>query len=1394
MPVDDSALLETLAPYVPATLLRQALAGALPEPGVPVFIEAAALFADFSGFTPMTERLAGHGRVGAEALTRLLNGIFTPLITLIWERGGDVAHFSGDALIAFFARAPRHRRASVARAALDCSLAMQRVMREQFASVTALGEQFPLQMKIGVGFGPAVTLNVGLSEDGLYREFVLAGPALEHAVAAEDRAHVGEVLYHWPALPLAARECSLVERRDEFAVMGAVHAPARAVAPPEAGVRALDPDRRARLLAALRPYLPGHIVKELAEGQSDDALASLRSVTSLSVDFRGLDYMDPAHGPLLQAYIAGTQRTVQRYGGHLNRVLVGDKGSQLHIFFGAPTSYEDHVARALHCALALQAETPAFVSSQRIGIATGPVFAAPVGSPQRREYTVMGDAVNLSFRLVMACESGEILVDAATQARDAQARFIFQSLGALHVKGKAAPVEIARLQAERVAGSQFISHYLISRGHRPVGRAEELAVIVQVSAAALAGRAQELAICGPAGVGKSRLVEEVVQAWMRAGPHVLGFGGDCQSHLGDTPYVPWRNLLRGFFNLQEDDGPDESRQKIENLVNELCPQWREWAALPGDLAGVDLPESAVLRGFDERQRRARLHEVVVDLLLARAARAPLLLLFEDVHWADGPSLELLDALAAALARAPQYAVLVCLAFRPGAPVEQAALLRAAACTRIDLSDLPTEDGEALVRELLGAIEPARAAERLVALVVRRTQAEGRCNPLFIEEFIHSLFDTGLLVETGAGCRIALDDPDDIDRVELQVPGTLEGLLLARIDRLSTPNRNLLQVASVVGREFTYPEVRSAYAPPVARDELIERMRLLDEADFTRLAQLEPELAYLFRHALTHEVTYGSLPFARRAELHGRIGAFLETAYADRPEAVCAQLAHHFARASLADKALTYALLAGEQAHGLYALREALHFYDQAEEHLAQGDLAAGRWRDALRLALDRADTLRLLGHPERARADAERALALAREHGDQDAEVRALILLAMLCSWQQRMAEFMLAADEAVQLAERYGYVQRLPAALRWRGEAYRAAGDVEAARVDFERGASLAREQGNRQDLGQLVQAQARLAFSHNRFDEALIALEQALALHREAGARPAAAAALSNISLVQLRRGYPAEALAASTQAIAVAEAAGANDRVPYFIDGLGEAQCVLGDYAQAESVFHRALDLFEQMKDENGRGYVQLRLGRECLLDQGRRAEAETVLRESLALAQRADDRENVVQALAALGQCRWEAGDAAGAYATWDEAAALCTTPDLAWWAPELCVRRARALLAAGELERARAEAERAVQAIQTLGGCPDWAGPAWLVQALAAERLAHDPLGDSRPRELFERAVAGARRRSRRIELARCLHAAGRYFAANADPGLHAQGVEWQAEAEGYFREMNVPET
>ncbi|MCP5094343.1 MAG: hypothetical protein GY943_02190, partial [Chloroflexi bacterium] len=385
-------LARRLAAYLPVTVTRQILHEELPRPGDAHWVDSATLFADMSGFTSMAEALAADGPRGAEELNRALLITFTALIKAIHDAGGAVSHFHGDAMMVYFLDTDGRAAAR----ALACARFMQSLMLTSFArmSVRRAGSEqmtFSLTIKIGVGYGRSLQLVVG--DPGQSMEFVLAGTAVDEAVDAQQRAESGQVVASHTVLQKAG-----LPTIGAFRVMNEV--PPVPNTHPSFYWESVDQAALERLIKIAPLFMPQPLFKRL-QNPNTQFVAEHRTVTSLFVRFEGIDFDAPDAGKKLQMYYQWAREIVAKHGGansRVNRILTGDKGSQLHIIFGAPVA-PNSPPQAMRCALALQAAKPAFIAVQQIGVAAGRVFACAVGSQNRREYTTVGSVVNLSSRL-----------------------------------------------------------------------------------------------------------------------------------------------------------------------------------------------------------------------------------------------------------------------------------------------------------------------------------------------------------------------------------------------------------------------------------------------------------------------------------------------------------------------------------------------------------------------------------------------------------------------------------------------------------------------------------------------------------------------------------------------------------------------------------------------------------------------------------------------------------------------------------------------------------------------------------------------------------------------------------------------------------------------------------
>ncbi|MBK9712906.1 MAG: AAA family ATPase [Kouleothrix sp.] len=971
---------DTLASYVPALIVRRL--AEKPEPPSTPFAErlsAAMLFADISGFTALAERLAQHGPAGLEELSRVLNDSLGQLVALITALGGDVVKFAGDALLAIWPATDEELQA-VAHRASQCALALQATLHDAH-----MVKGVRISIRIGVGAGEVVTAHVG----GVYGrwEMLLAGDALVQIAAAARRARPAEVVLSPEAWALVHDRCAgspLAEGESWRQIGQETRAPDRSASPAHLGapyVRLYDittplPPRFAAPLAlppeldtALRAYIPGAILSRLAAGQTG-WLAELRRITVLFVNLPGQDHTMPSALDRAQATMRTIQLAVYRYEGSINKLSVDDKGATLVAAFGLPPlAHEDDATRGVQAALAIQASLRELGLQSAVGVATGRVFCGLVGSDQRREYTMIGDTVNLAARLMQnAAQSpaDTILCDAATY-QAAQARMPFEILPPIVVKGKTELVPVYQPAAGRAAApAREPSAGAQPGGARMVGRTEQRMLLAdQLQAILRRGDGGATLIEGEPGIGKSRLVLDLTEQARVWGFMTLVGAGDAIER--STPYYAWRPVFGQL--LHPEIGGDLAARRAQALSRlSATPELLPLAPLLNAVLPLDLPDNELTAQMTGQVRADNTRDLLIGLLQAAAQQAPTLLVLEDMHWLDSASWAL--ALAASQRVRPLLLVGAARPLGDPPPAEYAQLIRSPATLHLHLGALLPDEAIELVCQRLGVGALPEPVARLI-----REKAEGQ--PFFSEELAYALRDAGLITIAGGVCRLA---PGAGDLRGLDFPDTVQGIVTSRIDRLTPQQQLALKVASVIGRVFTYYILRDVHPIAADRPRLAEDLDSLDRLDITPLEMPEPELAYIFKHIITQEVAYNLMLFAQRRALHRAVAEWHERSHADDLSPFYGLLAHHWSKAEVIPRALDYLEKAGEQALHTYANQEAVRFFSDA---LALGDerrkagappdpamIRRARWERQL------AQAHMGLGNLEQCRASIERALAL----------------------------------------------------------------------------------------------------------------------------------------------------------------------------------------------------------------------------------------------------------------------------------------------------------------------------------------------------------------------------------------------------------------------------------
>ena len=661
-------------------------------------------------------------------------------------------------------------------------------------------------------------------------------------------------------------------------------------------------------------YTPKHLAEKILTSKA--ALEGERKqVTVLFADLKGsmelLADRDPEEArKLLDPVLQLMMEAVHRYEGTVNQVM----GDGIMALFGAPVAHEDHAVRACYAAHDMQAAIRRYAEevrrthglggvAMRVGLNSGDVVVRAIGSDLRMDYTAVGQTTHLAARMEQLASPGTTLLTAGT-LRLAEGFIAVKPLGRIPIKGLEAPVEVYEMTGAGAMRSRF--HAAAARGlTRFVGRDSELEQLRQALGRAGAGRGQVVAIVGEPGVGKSRLVWEVTQSHRTHG-WLLAQAGSA-SYGKATSYLPVIDLLKGYFQIEDRDDARKRREKVTGKLLTLDEALRP--TLPAVLALLDVPvEDAPWQALDPPQRRQRTLDAVRRLLLRESQVQPVLVVYEDLHWIDTETQALLDTLVESL---PNNRLVLLVNYRPEYAHHWGGKTY---YTQLRLDPLPPESAEdAVAKPPRRDSGPPTAAQ----LLIERTEG----NPFFLEESVRSLVETGALAGERGAYRMVRAP------AALDVPDTVQAVLTARIDRLGTEDKRLLESAAVIGKDVPLPLLEAVADLPDAA--LRAGLARLQAAEFLYETALFPELEYMFKHALTQEVAYGSLLQDRRRALHAQIVQAVERLYPDRVAEHAEQLVHHAVRARAWEPALVYARQAAAKAAARSAIREAVACLEQA---------------------------------------------------------------------------------------------------------------------------------------------------------------------------------------------------------------------------------------------------------------------------------------------------------------------------------------------------------------------------------------------------------------------------------------------------------------------------------
>jgi predicted ATPase/class 3 adenylate cyclase len=880
-----------------------------------------------------------------------------------------------------------------------------------------------------------------------------------------------------------------------------------------------------------------------------------RVVTILFSDVKGSTAMAEDMDPEDWAEIMGQAfeyliAPIYRYEGTLARLM----GDAILAFFGAPLAHEDDPQRAILAGLEIIEGIKPFCErvraergldfGVRVGINTGPVVVGDIGSDLAMEYTAMGDTVNVASRMEQTAQPGTVQIAEATY-KLVGPLFEIESLAGIEIKGKKDPVQAYRVirpkaQPGKLRGIEGLTSTLI-------GRAKELDQLSGTLEQLRQGRGGIVCLLGEAGLGKSRLIAELRQQWARQPGGWIQSGG--VSYDMSRPYSIFQQLFLKLCGISAHEEPKAARELIEKLCQDFQPEVEQQAARAAELILTfhQEPSSPIPEG-------EALKRELFEVMLAawrKPAVLPLVLVFDDLHWADTASIELLKHL---FQLADEIPILFVCAMRPHrqSPGWQVKLHAETEFphrfSEVSLEPLSDRESGELLNSLLIVSELPPALSELI-----RGKAEG--NPFFVEELIRTLIDEGAIVrdESGSHWR-AIGDVDAI-----AIPENLQALLVSRVDRLDKEVRRTVQLASVIGRSFYYRVLEwIAEASERLRDHLnvLQRVELIHE--HARI----PELEYVFKHDLTRDAAYESILRKERPQFHRQVGEAIEALFPDRLEEESHRLAYHYREAKDDEKALKYYTLAGNMARRLSAYSEAITQYSHAldianEIGASPGQLSflytrrgrmyelAGRYDEALanyhtmqgqalkldepRLelsALNAQATIYAIPSgkwdPPQAEALATAALALARKLNDPRGEARAEWNLMLVENFSERDPEASVRHGErSLAIARQHGLTEEEAYATHDLARAYNMSGQYGKAAEALEQARRLWEQLGNSELLADNLTSSAFSSLLQGNLAQAIESAQRALEISRKTGNTWGQAYSLMCLGLAHIERG---------------------------------------------------------------------------------------------------------------------------------------------------------------------------------------------------------------------------------------------------------------------------------
>ncbi len=1243
------------------------------------------MYIDLSGFTPLTETLMSKGTDGAEELSLILNNIFGSMVQNVYRHNGFIPYFAGDAITAIF---PEDTAGVNALMLLQAAQSLNEHFSQEGLKKTRFGD-FQIGIKIRLSHGDVQWGIVG----GKLKTFYFRGPAIDNPTQADEVEYEQGILFdqhlYGRLNPSEVPKVQIV-REKYYRLIEKLPNSTPPLLPPNTIL-----SQQAEAAQLLEHFFPPAILNFDQQGE-------FRQVISLFMTFIGVDDHDT-----LDRFASIILDLVDKFSGYFKEIDFGDKGGMMVIFFGAPVSYENNTDRALEFIAALEEETKALRKTSKLqfraGISSGLAYTGTVGAAERCQYAAVGNRVNLAARLMTQADWGHVRVDEeVARVRN----FSFALIGDTQYKGIRGNIPTYELEGRNQEGSTAYSGQM-------VGRSEERELLVAFAQPIFEKRFAGIAcLYGEAGIGKSRLAYETKKALQAQ--HQINWFNCPADQILRKPFNPFTGFLKDYFLQAPDHTSATNRDHFESQHDQLLQrlggieqpdaqltfkELQRTRPILAALIGIPYPNS-LWSQLDAKGRYQNTLAALSALFIAESLLQPVVIELEDGHWFDNSSREFLKNF---VQRILQYPILLLITSRYLDDGSKPQLFEPELLERnlipqleIDLNILDTKSLRIFAEARLGG----PLSSELLQLLQRTTNG----NPFYLEQVLE-YFTESQLLKKEEGKWIIID-------ANIKVSGSINAVLMARIDRLSTLVKETVKAAAVIGREFDIPILteimknNKEFSKYNGNSATVLREQI-QSAEKVQIWLAMNELRYIFRHSLLREAVYSMQMGARLRELHGLIADAIERLYASNLKEKYVDLAFHYEQAQDQEKTREYLEKAADHARENFQNSAALKFFQKLIPRI--NDKA-----ERATIILRQAKVLELIGEWEACEAALHKALQLAQKEQDKLLMGRTYNRIGRLSmlrgSYAQARQYFEMAQeiftkiDNLLGIAKVYGNLGHL----YFRQGAYPQANDF------FDKSLELSRRHRLPNSPASIVAHQGLAYMNQGAYEEGIQCLLDELIVFERRNDKPGLATLYTNLGIVYFEKGDYADALHYYEKGLNYSEELGNKQLTAIAIGCIGSVYQQQGDYAAAVENFLTDLKICEEMGDKQGIAIALGLLG-ELRVIEGEFDLALEYLQRALQLSEELNYQKGVAKVVNNLGDIYTFLADHPKAIHYYDRAIDIARRISNQLVLGSSLVEKSEVLLRMGDLEAVQALQPECNQIAEKLGN-PELLFEARLLQA------------------------------------------------------------------------------